>query len=155
MKMSKRIFKPAITLFAMSAMLFSASLSSSVQGKTGAVPKKNAAAAFPIKIPITITFGRASKKCGGFGICKITLGVAAASAKERRVRAELSTTDDGKLELTLLEKAPEEGRTLFIDEDIPLSPAIARKLGIKKGTIQRGEYAFNEKKSVVNARLKR
>jgi hypothetical protein len=67
--------------------------------------------------------------------------------------AELSADSDGKLQLTLLDKAPEEGRTLFIDQDIPLSPEIARKLGFKNGTIQRGEYAFSGNKSLLNARL--
>ncbi|MCI0391139.1 MAG: hypothetical protein MOB07_20530 [Acidobacteria bacterium] len=149
MKMSKRIFKTAITLFVMSAMLFSGSLWPSA---TGASPKRNAAAAITIKI--TLTFGRASKGCRGFGICKITLGGSKVSAKERIVNAELiSTADDGKLQLALLDKAPEEGRTLFIDQDIPLSPETAKKLGVKNATIQRGEYAFSANRSVLNARL--
>jgi len=151
MKMSKRIFKAAITLFVMSAALFSGALWPSVQGATGVSPKGNAAAA--IRISITITIGRASKGCRGFGICKISIGASKAIAKERSVNAELSAAADGKLQLTLLDKAPEEGRTLFIDQDIPLSPEIARKLGVKNGTIQRGEYAFSGNKSLLNARL--
>src|SRR5262245_38949999 len=55
MKMSKRIFKAAITLFVMSAALFSGALWPSVQGATGVSPKGNAAAA--IRISITITIG--------------------------------------------------------------------------------------------------
>ncbi len=154
MKMSKRIFNPAITLFVMSVMLFSVSLWPSVQGATRPSPKSNAAALqsrirIP-HIPITITFGRASKKCGGFGICKITVGIVAEG--ERTVRAELSTVS-GKLQLTLLEKAPEEGRTLFIDEDIPLSADTAKQLGFRNATIQRGAYAFSANKSLLTARL--
>ncbi len=151
MKTSKRVFKVAITLFAMSAMMFSVSLWPSVQSATGASPKSKAAAA--IKISITLTFGRASKGCRGFGICKITFGGSKLSANVRVVKAELSAADDGKLELTLLQKAPEEGRTLFIDQDIPLSTEIAKKLGVKNATIQRGEYAFSANRSVLNARL--
>jgi hypothetical protein len=151
MKMSKRIFKSAITLFVMSAMMFSATLWPSVQGSTGASPMSKAAAA--IRISITLTIGRASKGCRGFGICKISIGASKVSVNERSVNAELSAAADGKLQLTLLGKAPEEGRTLFIDQDIPLSPEIAKKLGVKNGTIQKGEYAFSGGKSLLNARL--
>lgn len=149
MKMSKRIFKSAITLLAMSAMLFSVSLWPPVQGTTGASQLK-----IP-RIPITITIGRASKKCGGFGLCKITIGLSSAPATARTVKAELIATADGRLQIALLGKAPEEGPTLFVDEDIPLSPEIAQKLGVKSATVQRGEYAFSANKSVLNARLTR
>ncbi len=104
------------------------------------------------KISISLTFGRAKKNCGGWGICKITLGKLTAA---RTVQAELSRTNDGKLELRLLEKASEEGSTLFVDEDIPLSADIAKQLGVKNATIQRGEYAFSASKSVLNSRLTR
>jgi len=150
MKMSKRIFKSAITLFVMSAMTFSVALWPSVQGATAASQK--AALKLP-KISISITIGRAKKACGGFGICKITLGKI--SAAQRTVNGELRATDDGKLQLTLLQKAPEEGGTLFVDQDIPLSQEIARKLGVKNATIQQGEYAFSASKSVLSARMKR
>lgn len=151
MKMSKRIFKPALMLFVMSAALFSGSLWLSVQASGR--PKSGAAA--PISISITLTFGRASKGCRGFGICKITIGKLAPSARARTVRAELSNAGNGKLQLTLLEKAPEEGLTLFVDQDIVLSPEVARRLGFRNATIRKGEYAFNENKSVLNARLTR
>jgi hypothetical protein len=146
MKMSKRIFKPAATLFVLSVMLFSGSLWPSVQSATF----QNQKIKIP-KISISITFGRAKKKCGGIGICKLTVGKI--SKAERGVRAELSRTDDGKLEIALLEKAPEEGPTLYVDEDIPLSSEIARKLGLRNGIIQQGEYAFSANKSRLNARL--
>lgn len=155
MKMSKRIFKPAVMLFVLSVMLFSGSLSQPVHSATDSSPKSNAPALqhrkirFP-KISITITFGRASKKCGGIGICKITLGRIA--RVDRGVRAELSRTDDGKLEIRLLEQAPEQGPTLFIDEDIPLSADITQKLGLKSGVIKRGAYAFSANKSQLIAR---
>ena len=150
MKMSKRIFKATIALSIMSAMLLSGSLWPSVQG---ASPKSKASAAISIKV--TLTFGRASKGCRGFGICKISIGVGKVIATQRNVNAELSTAGDGRLQLTLLQKAPEEGQTLFIDQDIPLSPEIAQKLGVKSATIQRGEYAFSANKSVLSARLTR
>lgn len=102
------------------------------------------------KISISLTFGRAKKNCGGWGICKITVGKLSAA---RTVQAELSRTEDGKLELRLLERASEEGPTLFVDEDVPLSAEIAKQLGVKNATIQRGEYAFSASKSRLNARL--
>ncbi len=104
---------------------------------------------FP-KISISLTFGRAKKNCGGWGICKITVGKLSAA---RTVQAELSRTEDGKLELRLLEKASEEGPTLFVDEDVPLSADIAKQLGVRNATIQRGEYAFSSSRSLLNARL--
>ncbi len=128
----------------------------SVQAATDASLKSNAAA-FPAtqklklpKISISLTFGRAKKNCGGWGICKITLGKISAA---RTVPAELSRTEDGKLELKLLERAAEEEATLFVDEDVPLSADIAKKLGVKNATIQRGEYAFSASKSRLNTRL--
>jgi hypothetical protein len=150
MKISKRNFKPAYLLVAMSLMLFSASLWSS-----SASSESNTQAAFKFpKISISLTIGRASKKCGSFGICKITVGKVAAIEK-RTVKAELSRTEDGKLALTLLGKAPEEGQTLFIDEDIPLSAATAQSLGLRSATVLKGEYAFGENKSRLNARMTR
>jgi hypothetical protein len=150
MNLSKRIFRPASTLCMASAMLFSASLWPPVQARVR--PKSKAAA--PISISITLTFGRAKKKCGGFGICKITIGKLTA-ANARTVEAELSQVSGGRLELTLLGSPPEEGRTLFIDEDIPLSSDSAKRLGFRTATIKRGQYAFRGNKSVLNARLTR
>jgi hypothetical protein len=119
-------------------------------GGTGPSPKSNAAA--PISISISVWFGRASKGCRGWGICKITIGKV---TEARTGEAELSTAGNGKLQLTLLHKAPEAGRTLFVDEDIPLSQEIAEKLGFRSATIRRGQYSFGRSKSVLNARLTR
>ena len=153
MKTSKRIFKSAVTLFVMSAMLFSASFWPSVQGATGASPKSNPAAALSASVSIRI--GRASRGCRSFGICSITITISRVSLDQRTVRAELSTAADGKLLVKLLDKAPEEGATLFVDQDIPLSSEIAQKLGFKSATIQQGEYAFSGGRSLLSARLTR
>ena len=158
MNISKRIFKLALTLSVLSAMLLSGLLWPSVNVATGASPNSNAAALpqLKIKLPkisISIFIGRAKKKCGGFGLCKITLGAVSAADRARTVNAELTTTDDGKLHLTFLGKAPDEGPTLFVDDDITLSSEIAQKLGVKSATIHKGEYAFSGRKSLLNARL--
>ena len=106
--MTKRNLQFAITLFAMSALLCAWTLWPSVQGATGASPNSNAQAALKLpKISISLWFGRASKGCRGWGICKITVGKLSAAEKGKTVQAELSRTDDGKLELRLLEKAAE------------------------------------------------
>jgi hypothetical protein len=152
MKMSKRIFKSAITLFVMSAMLFSVSLWPSVQGATGASLKSNAAA---LKVSVSIRIGRSSRGCRSFGICSVTITVSRVSLDQRTVRAELSTAVDGQLQLTLLDKAPDEGQTLFVDQDIQLSQDIAQKLGFKSATIQQGEYAFSGSRSLLSAQLTR
>src|SRR5436853_6633336 len=67
-----------------------------VLAATDANPESNAAAfqanqkiKFP-PISISLTFGRASKKCAGWGICKITVGKLSAA---RTVQAELSRTE--------------------------------------------------------------
>lgn len=156
MKTSKLIFKFTVSLFALGIMLLSGSLWPSAQSATVADSTSTVAAfqaSQKIKFPnisISITIGRASKGCRSFGICKITLGKLQA---ERTVSGELSQGEDGKLQLTLLEKAPEEGRTLFVDQDLQLSADVAQKLGVKSATIQRGEYAFSASKSRLNARL--
>ena len=149
MNMSKRIFKLAGILLVMCTMLFAGAWQS-VQAGGG--PKAKAKPALPISISITLTFGRASKGCRGFGICKITIGKLT-STNARMVQAELSPAGDGKLQLTLLGKAPEEGQTLFIDQDITLAADSARRLGFRTATIRRGAYAFGGNKSVLNARL--
>lgn len=158
MKITQQIIKPAISLFALSAVLLSWTWGPSAQGATSASPLRTAAAFHIQKIkfpPITISINFGRKKKGvcnsGFGVCSITLGKL--SSAPRSVSAELVKVDDGRLELRLLEKAPEEGQTLFVDEDITLSAEIAQKLGVKSATIHRGEYAFSANKSVVNARL--
>lgn len=155
MKTSKLIFKSTVSLFALGIMLIAGSLWHSAQSATVSSATSIAAVQasqqfkFP-KISISITIGRASKGCRSFGICKITLGKLQAA---RTVSGQLSQGEDGKLELSLLEKAPEEGRTLFVDQDIQLGADVAQKLGVKSATIQRGEYSFSASKSRLNARL--
>lgn len=145
MKLATRMFKPAVALVALSVFFFSGLFWPAAQS----APSQMQNLKLP-KISISIFFGRAKKNCGGWGICKITLGKLSAA---RTVPAELSRTAEGKLELRVLGKAAEEGPTLFIDEDIPLSAEIAKQLGLRSATIQRGEYAYSASRSVLNARL--
>lgn len=149
MKSSDRIFKFGVTLAVACALLLSMSSWPSAHGAAGASPKSNVAAA--LTVTVTIDIGRPRHNCTGFGICRVSITGSTATA--RRVRGELSTAGDGKLQLTLLDKAPDEGQTLFVDQDVPLSPDIAKKLGLKSATVLRGEYAFSASKSMLNAQL--
>jgi len=128
------------------ATLFALPARSPVQGKTGGSP-----AAAAIKVTVTVQIGRRSQNCAGFGVCKITIG--ASVATKREVRGELSTNEDGKLSLALLGKAPDEGQTLILDEDVIVPAEAAKKLGLKSATLLRGQYAFSASKAVLNARL--
>jgi hypothetical protein len=83
------------------------------------------------------------------------LGIASPVTSARTVKGELVAAEDGKLQLTLLSKAPEEGRTLFVDEDIQLSADASRRLGFASATIKAGEYAFSESKATLNVRTRR
>ncbi len=105
-----------------------------------------------ISVTVTITFGKPGR-CTGFGICKITLGAGAVS--KRAVKGELSLEDNGKLALGVAGKVPDEEPTLVIDQDIPLSSDIAKKLGLKSATIEKGSYPFSGGRVVFNAKLAR
>ncbi len=146
MKKFQPAFKLGFALTAACALLLSLPAGPSVQGKTGSKP-----AAAVLKVSVTIHIGRNSRNCTGFGVCKIT--VSASTASKRAVTGELSTTDDGKLTLALLGKAPDEAQTLILDEDVLVPAEAAKKLGLKSATLLKGEYTFNASRAVLNARL--
>jgi hypothetical protein len=100
---------------------------------------------------VTVVFGRVKKQCTGFGICHIY--ASAATAGNRNLRAQLSASVAGKITVVFLDKPPEEGATLFIDEDIEAPPAVARELGFKSVTLLKGEYAYNSGRPVIDAKL--
>src|SRR5262249_20767235 len=111
----------------------------------------NLAAPFRTSVQVIFVIGRPRFQCTGFGICKVIVDLSFKSA--RGVQGNLSLTDDGKLELAFQGKLPEEGRTLFIDEDINLAPDTAKKLGVKSVVISRGEYVFNASRTLLNAKI--
>jgi hypothetical protein len=148
-------FQPTLKLgFALSiacAALVTLPAGPGVQGKTGYKPTAASAASVKVVLDIGRRRNCATDCCGGFGICRIT--VSASTASKRAVNGELSTTSDGKLTLTLLGKAPDEGKTLFLDEDVAVPAEAAKKLGLKNATLLRGEYAFSASRAVLNSRL--
>jgi hypothetical protein len=103
-----------------------------------------------ISLVVTIFFGRPSN-CAGFGICKITLGVGRLNTRE--LKGDLSLEDNGKLAIAVNGKAPDEQPTLDIDQDLPLSADIAKKLGLKSATIAKGSYSFSGGRAVLDAQL--
>ncbi|MGH9767096.1 MAG: hypothetical protein ACREAB_06635 [Blastocatellia bacterium] len=147
MKKIQPTLKLGCALVMASALLFALPAGQSVQGKTG--NKLTATAA--IKVSVTIHIGRNSRNCTGFGVCKVT--ISASTASKRAVNGELSTTDDGKLTLALLGKAPDETQTLILDEDVPVPAEAAKKLGLGGATLLKGQYAFNASRAVLSARL--
>jgi hypothetical protein len=128
------------------ASLFAPPAGPSVQGKM-----KNSGAAAPAFGAVIVVTGRVKHQCTGFGICHIYIESLTASG--RQARAQFSANADGKLTVVFLDKPAEEGPTLFIDEDITAPPAVAKELGFKSVTLLKGEYAYNSRRSVINARL--
>jgi hypothetical protein len=147
-------FRPAIklgfSLVAVCALLLASPVRPPVRGTANA---SALISAFGPKVNIQIDFGRPRFNCTGFGICKVTEGSVATVRSNRILKGALTLDNNGKLELSVAGKPPDEGPTLFIDDDIPLSPEIARSLGSRSTTIARGEYAFSGGKALLNAKV--
>ncbi|MBP6820234.1 MAG: hypothetical protein KA368_01760 [Acidobacteria bacterium] len=97
------------------------------------------AAAF-ISIKLTFKFGKRTNTgtCGpGRGICDITLGVARSGSVEGTVTPQGSDRMDVVFESALPD------RTIEIAENIPMEESVARKLGFKSLTVQKGSYALD------------
>lgn len=90
-------------------------------------------------IGITIYIGRASSNCRGFGICRIVFD---RNLAMETVRA-IATAKDGGIQMEWLDKAPEQGSVLMIDDAITLDPAIAAALGLENVEIAPGPYAMD------------
>jgi hypothetical protein len=147
MKKFQPTIKLGIALAVACGALFTLPAGPSVQGKTGTKPT----AASVASVRVVVDIGRKAHGCTGFGVCKITL----TASTKRSVKAELSTTGDGKLTLVLLDRAPDEDQTLSLDEDIAIPAEAATKLGLRKATLLKGVYTFSASRAVVNATLLR
>ena len=146
MKKFQMSLKLGATVVMAFASLFATSDGLSVQGKmsSGRTPLQKPDHAIAC-------IGRQNVDCKYFGLCKVAASDETAHC--RKLRAQLSTNADGKVIVEFLDKPPEEGPTLFIDEDIAAPPAVATGLGFKRVTLLKGEYAYNSRRSVINARL--
>jgi hypothetical protein len=146
MKKSQISLKLGGALLLTLASLFALPAGPSVQANM-----KNSDAAAPAFGAVIVVTGRVKHQCTGFGVCHIYIESVAASG--RQVRAQFSTNAAGKLTVVFLDKPAEEGPTLFIDEDITAPPAVAQELGFKSVTLLKGEYPYNSRRSVIDARL--
>ncbi|MBO0724404.1 MAG: hypothetical protein J2P52_02295 [Blastocatellia bacterium] len=129
------------------ASLFTPPAGPSVQAKM----KNSLTATSAVGVEVKIDIGRKKKGCGGFGACSVT--ISGTLLTDREVKGILSANPNGNLTLAFLAKPPDEGTTFFIDEDISLPPVIANKLGFKSATLLQGEYPYNSRRCVLNARL--
>ena len=148
MKMFQLSLKLGGALVMAITLLFALPSGPAVQGKG-----ENSLTATPaITVEAEFDIGRKKKGCTGTGVCAIIVR-GGTVVSDRTVRGELSTDGDGRVTMRLLGKPPEEGPTLFIDEDIAVPAEIAKKLGLKSATVLRGEYPFSSRRAVLNARL--
>ncbi|MEN9609424.1 MAG: hypothetical protein RLZZ628_238 [Bacteroidota bacterium] len=101
------------------------------------------------RIKISVTFGRASKGCAGFGICSLSIEL-----KQRLLPEESSTAQliNKKLSLTIgkntlskttLNKSLSNGRFL-IEEAFTIPADVAKQLGVSAYTIPAGSYAIQD-----------
>lgn len=106
-----------------------------------------------IPIKISIEFGRASKDCDGWGICKVDINIDLESTFK-------ATTDiNGNLILETNNQGIDQIRkhfgnvsTIIIEEDFKLSEETCKSLDLKNGyTIKSGKYSIkNISKGVYN-----
>jgi hypothetical protein len=146
MKKFQPTLKLGFSLVALIALALATLVRTPVQ-KTTSANALSPAAKFSAGVVITI--GKPST-CKGFGICKISLS---GSLNKRSVKGTITAEDNGKLSLSVDGPVPDEAPTLVIEEDVPLSSDIAKKLGLKSATITSGSYPFSGGKTVFNARL--
>ncbi|THD33140.1 MAG: hypothetical protein DI588_04165 [Flavobacterium johnsoniae] len=90
---------------------------------------------------IKITWGRKSKGCRGFGICRIVITI--------DVQFKASVNDRGNLVLEANSEGLESVRshfgsnTITVEEDYPLEAEVARQLGLQGDyTIRAGRYTL-------------
>ncbi len=101
-----------------------------------------------IKISITLTFGRASRGCKGFGICKATISIEVKNQSEF-----LATNKNDKFTLIITEKGLNRVKEYFgdemiiLEEDFVLPDEITKELELKPGyTLKKGNYRVTHRK---------
>ncbi|MCF6307266.1 MAG: hypothetical protein L3J09_04850 [Flavobacteriaceae bacterium] len=97
-----------------------------------------------ITIGVSIVFGRKSRNCAGFGVCKITGSISIT------IKAH---NNNGKFSLILTKEGLEEinnrfkGNKIILEEDYVLPESITKKIGLKKGyVLKTGTYSISSKK---------
>jgi hypothetical protein len=96
-------------------------------------------------IEIRIKIGRASYLCIRIGVCGIEVW-RETTTMERSVQAFV-TNAHGDLLVEFRSMLPEEGDTLFVDEDVYLPAETARELGVENIYLKRGAYPIDRSQS--------
>lgn len=154
MKKFQITLKLGLALAAACAALLALSAWPSAQKTTEAAPKGNPAAAIKVRVSFTI----ATKKSGcksGLGICDPSIGVSGVTALSKRQVNGLVSIDGDKLLCEFSGKLPEGGSSLEIEQDIPLSAEVAKKLGVKSASIKAGTVSLNANIASIAARIQR
>lgn len=122
-------------------------LSSTQAAPALSVPTTRAINVAPnLVIKIEVTFGRASKGCQGFGICKATITIGLLSTNMGMATAEMLPS--GKLQMAFdgssmdatTKRAFFSGSTFKVEEDYQITGAEAAALGVRSYTIATGSY---------------
>ncbi|HLG15490.1 MAG TPA: hypothetical protein VJH03_13460 [Blastocatellia bacterium] len=82
----------------------------------------------------------AADKCEGFGLCKVTIGVARMKAPDPKAVPAKAEVRGDKMAVTFDGAVPPGGDVLPVSEDMILDAAVARGLGFKTVTILKGDY---------------
>jgi hypothetical protein len=160
-RMNMKKLQPTIKIgFAMAAalgLLLAMSIWPSAQKATGAALNGNPTAAAAVRVSVAFTIAKKSTNCtSGLGICNIKVGgstTATRSATSREVNGALLVDDNGKLVCEFSSKLPEAGDRLAVEQALPLSEDLAKKLGLKSATIDQGSYSLSGGRALVSARL--
>jgi len=157
MKRFQSTLKLGFALAAACALLIALLALPSSQQATGATLIGNPAFA-AIKVEVSFTIATRKSGCkSGLGICDVKIGgsIATKAASPRQVKGLLSVQDDGKLLCEFSGKLPESGPSLDIDQAIPLSAEIAKKLGVKSATIEAGAISLSGSSAQLRAKIVR
>ena len=158
MKKFQTTLKLGFALATAFALLITLSTWQSAQKVSGAALIGNPAPAAVIKVEVSFKIASRKKNCeGGLGICDLKLGgsVSTKAASSRQVNGFLSVADNGKLLCEFSGKLPETGSSLDIDQAIPLSADIAKKLGVKSATIEAGTVSLSGNTAQLRAKILR
>lgn len=103
---------------------------------------------------IVLKFGRVSKNCGGFGICRFEIDITVAEI----IDVFQAFNNKGRVTLNISSQNMERNRksfpnnVLLVEEDFTVPAATAKALGLSSYTIKKGKYpvTFDSKTNTYN-----
>ncbi|ESU29167.1 hypothetical protein FLJC2902T_12090 [Flavobacterium limnosediminis JC2902] len=106
-----------------------------------------------LKLNFHFEFGRASKECAGWGICKLDVTLEGEPSDFIGMMNR-----NGNLQIEISKKGMDSiakifgGKTIIIEEDFTLSKEVCYKVGLKEGyTIKAGKYSIVTDASGINS----